>query len=114
MKLFLCRSLTIFLWFFVLGALVPVQGQTTQTFSSGSYIIDMGVAPQTYSNCPKPYGLVYALLPAGVPIVWSITSTEGKDGIDFTHTGNFTCKVKEIFLGEERDFLSTHHTFCAL
>jgi len=33
-----------------------------ETIASGSYIINMGVSPQTVANGLKPYGLVYNLV----------------------------------------------------
>jgi len=59
-----------------------------KTFSAGSYVIDMGVEPQTFANGLKPYGLIYDLiLNHSVPISWSINSSKSKDGIDFTANG---------------------------
>lgn len=58
----------------------------TETFSTGSFIINMGVTPQTVNNGLRPYGLVYELLNThNVPIYWVINSSKGKDGIDFSH-----------------------------
>ena len=55
---------------------------------AGSFIINMGVQPQTVNNALKPYGLVWQLLHAHeVPVLWSINPDKGKDGIDFTHNG---------------------------
>ncbi len=58
-----------------------------ETIPSGSYIVNMGVVPQTVANGLKPYGLVYALLVSGVPVKWVINQSKTKDGIDFTHNG---------------------------
>ena len=59
-----------------------------ETIPTGSYIIDMGVVPQTVQNGLKPYGLVYALIKNHkIPIKWIISPTKTKDGIDFTHNG---------------------------
>src|SRR5262245_21616019 len=42
-------------------------------FSPGSYVIDMGVMPQTAANGLKPYGLVYNLVTSnGIPVSWAI------------------------------------------
>ena len=58
------------------------------TMSSGSYIIDMGVTPQTVDNALKPYGLIYALTTGDyVPVNWVIHPGKDKDGIDLTHNG---------------------------
>lgn len=54
----------------------------------GSFIINMGVTPQTINNGLRPYGLLYDLtMNYKVPIVWSISPTKLKDGADFTHNG---------------------------
>ncbi|MFY7886081.1 MAG: hypothetical protein ACOVOV_14675, partial [Dolichospermum sp.] len=61
---------------------------TTETLSAGSYIINMGITPQTNANALKPYGLVYDLLKNNqVPIKWVISPTKVKDGADFTYNG---------------------------
>jgi len=56
---------------------------TVTTFPAGCYIIDMGQATQTVNNGLKPYGLVYALIAAGIPVNWAIEPTKIKDGTDF-------------------------------
>jgi hypothetical protein len=59
-----------------------------ETIPTGSYVIDMGVMPQTVQNGLKPYGLVYALIKNyKIPIKWIISPTKAKDGIDFSHNG---------------------------
>jgi len=61
---------------------------TNQTFATGSYIINMGVIPQTFSNGLRPYGFVYELLNTHkIPVSWVINESKSKDGIDFTHNG---------------------------
>ena len=66
------------------------QTSATNTLvPAGSYIIDMGVMPQTISNALKPYGLVWELLENHqVPVLWSINPGKAKDGIDFSYNGN--------------------------
>ncbi len=60
----------------------------TETFPAGSYIINMGITPQTAANGLKPYGLIYDLLKNNkVPIKWVINQSKGIDGVDFTHQG---------------------------
>lgn len=60
----------------------------TETFGTGSYIINMGVVPQTVSNGLKPYGLIYDLLKHDqVPVKWVISPTKVKDGADFIYNG---------------------------
>ena len=63
------------------------QAQTPETFPVGSKIINMGVVPQTVANGLKPYGLVYALLKANIPVKWIINPNKVKDGVDFSHNG---------------------------
>lgn len=59
-----------------------------QTFATGSFIINMGVTPQTVGNALKPYGLIYDLTKNyNVQIAWIIDSTKIKDGTDFTFQG---------------------------
>ena len=56
------------------------------TIPSGSFIINMGVVPQTAANGLKPYGLIYDLLKNyQVPVKWVINSSKGKDGTDFIY-----------------------------
>ncbi len=60
----------------------------TESLSSGSYIINMGVSPQTYNNGLKPYGMVYDLMVNyKVPVKWIIDPTKSKDGTDFIYSG---------------------------
>jgi len=57
-----------------------------ETIPAGSFIVDMGIVPQTVGNALKPYGMIYDLINNyGVPIKWVIEPTKGKDGIDFTY-----------------------------
>ncbi len=60
----------------------------TESYYTGSYIIDMGVTPQTEDNALKPYGLIYELIDKhDVPVKWIINPTKARDGIDFTYNG---------------------------
>ncbi|MFK7772200.1 MAG: hypothetical protein AB8F94_08670 [Saprospiraceae bacterium] len=62
--------------------------QINETIPTGSFIINMGVIPQTKNNALKPYGLVYSLMKNhDVPVRWIINNNKGKDGIDFSHNG---------------------------
>lgn len=55
---------------------------------SGSFIINMGVVPQTYANGLKPWGLVYDLIKNHrVQVKWIINPAKLKDGTDFTYNG---------------------------
>jgi hypothetical protein len=71
----------------MLGLGSGLESQTI-TVSQGSYIINMGVTPQTVDNGLRPYGLVYEMLKDyQVPVIWSINPNKMKDGIDFSHNG---------------------------
>lgn len=60
----------------------------TEAFSSGAFIVNMGVVPQNVGNALKPYGMVYDLIKNyKIPIKWVISPTKLKDGIDFTYSG---------------------------
>ncbi len=62
--------------------------QGSETFSTGSYIINMGVVPQTVGNGMKPYGLVYDLLKNyQVPVKWAIGAGKSLNGVDFIYSG---------------------------
>jgi hypothetical protein len=53
---------------------------------SGSFIVNLGVTPQTAENGLKPYGMVYEMLQTlHVPVKWVINSSKLKDEIDFTY-----------------------------
>ncbi len=69
------------------NSVVMAQTTTYQTIPAGSFIINMGVTPQTIGNGLRPYGLVYALLDQQVPVHWVINPDKVKDGIDFSHAG---------------------------
>lgn len=59
-----------------------------ETLTSGAFIINMGVTPQTLNNGLKPYGLVYDLLKNHqVPVKWIINNAKLKDSADFTYAG---------------------------
>jgi len=60
----------------------------TETISTGSYIINMGVPSQTINNALRPYGMVHDLTKNyQVPVRWVINPTKDRDGVDFTHSG---------------------------
>jgi hypothetical protein len=65
-----------------------LNAQTSTVIPAGSFIIDMGVMPQTVGNGLKPYGMIYDLLKNyQVPIHWVINTSKAKDGTDFTYGG---------------------------
>ena len=74
-----------------------------QLIPSGSFIIDMGVVPQTEQNALKPYGLVWEILNVHeIPVLWSINPNKGKDGVDFIYSGNVYKGGPFIILAEYR------------
>ena len=85
---FLVLSGCIYL-FLSLGKTEKVKAANpTQLITTGSFIINMGISPQTYSNGLKPYGMIYELLNTyKVPIYWVINDAKAKDATDFTHNG---------------------------
>ena len=61
---------------------------TDEIMPPGSYIINMGVQPQTEENGLKSYGLIWELLNIHrIPIKWIIRTGKGKDEADFTYNG---------------------------
>lgn len=55
---------------------------------SGSYIVNMGVLPQTYGNGMKPWGMLFDLIKNyKVQVKWVISQSKLKDGIDMTYNG---------------------------
>lgn len=53
---------------------------------TGSFIVNMGVVPQTYGNGIKPWGMIHDLIKNyRVQIKWVINPAKAKDGIDFTY-----------------------------
>ncbi|MBK9461013.1 MAG: tandem-95 repeat protein [Sphingobacteriales bacterium] len=81
------RLLAIFLfWIGILHNQNAVAA--TETVPVGSFIVNMGVVPQTVANGLKPYGMLHQLLrEQNVPIKWVINPTKSKDGVDFTYNG---------------------------
>lgn len=71
----------------LLSTTLPVLA-ATETLPAGSFIINMGVSPQTVGNGLKPYGLIYTLLKTyKVQVKWVINPSKSKDGVDFIHNG---------------------------
>ncbi len=76
-----------FIFYFNVGAPVKVYA-ATESITTGSFIINMGNTPATYSTGLKPYGMIYDLMVNyKVPIKWIIEPTKIKDGTDFVHNG---------------------------
>ena len=59
-----------------------------EPISSGSFIVNMGVTPQTYGNGVKPWGMIHDLIKNHrIQVKWVINQSKTKDGIDFTYNG---------------------------
>ncbi len=72
---------------------------------SGSFIINMGVIPQTYANGLKPWGLVYDLIKNyKVQVKWIINQSKVKDGTDFSYGGTNFSGGTFIILQKYRTF----------
>ncbi len=79
----LCDTATVYI-----DVVSYIPASEIDTFFTGSYIIDMGVIPQTYNNALKPYGLIYELANnQNIPIKWSINPNKENGGVDFTLNG---------------------------
>ena len=60
----------------------------TTTVSAGSFIVNMGITPQTFANGLHPYGMIYDIVKNyHGSIMWAISPTKSKDGIDFSYNG---------------------------
>jgi hypothetical protein len=58
------------------------------TIKAGSFIVNMGVMPQTIGNGLKPYGFIYDMIKnRQVPVSWCINPNKGMYGVDFSHNG---------------------------
>lgn len=78
--------------FFLTISSHSVDAQTNVTIPSGSFIVNMGVVPQTAANGLVPYGMIYDLLKNYmVPVDWVINTGKAKDGTDFTYNGVNYC-----------------------
>lgn len=73
--------------FFFAGNRVFSQTTSPTIIPPGSFIINMGIVPQTVNNGLRPYGLVYELLQAHCPVDWIINTSKEKDGADFSYMG---------------------------
>ena len=79
-----------FLFILALGFCIKPSQSFAQLKSlpAGSYIIDMGIVPQTIGNGLKPYGMVYDMVRFhSVPVDWVINPSKIKDGTDFIYNG---------------------------
>ncbi len=96
---------TLLLFVFFLFFSVSINAQTTKTIKAGSFIVDMGVLPQTIGNGLKPYGMIYDLMKNyQVPILWSINPSKAKDGVDFS-IGSKNYSGGPFII--EKDFITT-------
>jgi hypothetical protein len=82
------RTGLLFLLFLGLVIRPMVTKAQMTTLAPGSFIINMGVVPQTVGNGLKPYGMIYDLIVNNkIPIKWIISPGKVKDGVDFTYNG---------------------------
>lgn len=80
------KQLLMFIIIFIFGN--TRLSAADEVMPSGSFIINMGVIPQTIANGLKPYGMLYDLVKNyAVPIRWSINPAKVKDGADFNYSG---------------------------
>lgn len=78
----------IFFGYFNTGIKQEAKASGTETISAGSFLVNMGVTPQTFANGLKPYGMIYELTNSyNVPVKWVINPAKAKDGNDFIHNG---------------------------
>ena len=98
-KAFVVKMKKFFLYFSAILMLLSFDVKAAnETFTSGAFIINMGVTPQTVANGLKPYGLIYDLIKNNdVPIKWVIGQGKVKDGIDFTQKVFLTVVVPLSF-----------------
>jgi len=82
---------------------IAAYATVNDTLPSGTYLINMGIVPQTYSNGLKPYGLIYDLTENFiVPVEWIINQTKTHNGTDFIYNsttykgGTFAIKANYI------------------
>ena len=55
---------------------------------TGSFIVNMGILPQTYGNGVKPWGMVYDLIKNyNVQVKWVINQSKARYGVDFAYNG---------------------------
>jgi hypothetical protein len=60
----------------------------TEPIQSGSFIVNMGVVPQTYGNGVKPWGMIFDLIKNHhVQVKWVINPSKARFGKDFTYQG---------------------------
>jgi len=81
--IFFCSS-------FLFSARAYSQG--TETFPTGSFIVNMGIftgnKAADIKTQLKPYGMIYELIKNySVPVYWVINPVKAKDGKDFTYNG---------------------------
>ena len=76
---------------FLMLLLFSFEGRSqSETFSTGSFIINMGATnPGTIANSIKPYGLIYDLIRNyKVPVKFIVNTSKAKDGVDFTYNAD--------------------------
>ena len=79
------------------GINLPITPYSNVSFNPGAYIIDMGQNSSVNIGL-KPYGLVYALIQANIPVYLVINPLKLKDGVDFTYKGTGYREVRLLLL----------------
>jgi hypothetical protein len=89
MKRYTRSFIAVLLYTMFIFQCLDVKAQySNQQVKKGSYIINMGVVPQTRNNGLRPYGLIYELIRnRTIPVKWVINPAKIKDGNDFRHNG---------------------------
>jgi hypothetical protein len=73
----------------IIFSIAVITGYAQSTvIPSGSFIVNMGVTPQTYENGIKPFGMLHDLIRNyRVEVKWVINPGKAKDGVDFNYNG---------------------------
>src|SRR3712207_4717284 len=80
----------------VLAMLWPAgsAGAAPAAFGTGTLIVPMDVGPDGQdAGALRAYGLVYELLPNGVPVQWAIDPAKAAGGADFSLAGGTVTSV---------------------
>ena len=73
----------------IIFSIAVITGYAQSTvIPSGSFIVNMGVTPQTYENGIKPFGMLHDLIKNyRIEVKWIINPGKAKDGVDFNYNG---------------------------
>jgi Secretion system C-terminal sorting domain len=80
-----CKKILLLLCFLI-AIRQAVNSQVTDTIKTGSFIINMGILPQTINNSVRPYGMVFEMVNYyKIPVKWVINPAKALYGDDFIH-----------------------------